>query len=196
MDFRMICQDDIRKGSNMVLRSIEIQLILDLIKKYQEENSGQSLDGLYRQLEHMGHEPSHGYDSFMKFMESAGSYKQGDYSFYYDYGTDRIAMEYLDGELTAKIHNIASRKELENYLEDKGLDNLRFCDACGAPMQSGYTDENSYFDTDLEFYYHMDQLYGEKRWRPEPTREQEWNYEYFDEEHETWRPSLFYWTEW
>lgn len=196
MDFRRICQNGIRERSNVVLRSMEIQFILCLIKKYQEENDSPNLSELYWQLGYRENVLPHGYDLFMNFMESAGSYKQRDYFFCYDYETDRIAMEYLGGKLIPVSHSFASRKELESYLENMGLDNLRFCSVCGAPMQSGYIDEKSYFDTDLEFYNHMNQLYGHKKWRLELTGKEEWDYEYFDEEHETWELSPFYRTEW
>lgn len=135
-------------------------------------------------------------DQFLNFMRKTGSYQLRDYSFCYDLEAGRVLMEYLGGQSSLTDHGYVSQTELEEYLKDNNLDNLRFCSICGAPMQSGYTDEDIYIDTDLEFRGYMNQTYGDGKWRAEPTGGKEWNYEYLDEEPGIWRPSPFYWTEW
>lgn len=88
--------------------------------------------------------------------------------------------------------------EIERTIDRAGFDDVRFCDACGAPMDCGWSDEIglTHFCSEEEFAADMDERYGKGNWRAEPEGGKEWNYEYRDDENSPWQPESSFYTEW
>lgn len=96
------------------------------------------------------------------------------------------------------IHNAVLKSDIDHWIDKKGFDDLRFCTVCGAPMDSGWTDNfgSFYCCSESEFNELMNQEYGEGNWRVEPTGEEEWNYETRKSENDEWIPNDAFYTEW
>lgn len=177
----------------MVLRYAEMEVLIGALKKVIErwgEDSCQKelLAGMIEMAAGLSEK-----NTFMDFMKQAGSYSTRDYCFYYVYEIDAVSVyRMIDGSEVYIADGIKSKEELEERLEKQGFDDLRFCNACGAPMQEGFTDECIYFDTELEFKQHMDRIYDENMWGPGRS----WDGYYAYLEDGQWLESEFYYTEW
>ena len=88
--------------------------------------------------------------------------------------------------------------EIERTISYLGYDDVRFCDACGAPMDSGWSDEGgmTHFCSEDEFAADMNERYGKGNWRAEPEGGKEYCYEYRDDENSPWQPESSFYTEW
>lgn len=101
---------------------------------------------------------------------------------------------------TNKMYQIKREDDLiDIYETDTNLE-VRICNVCGSPMQSGYTCDGGVFYacSDECFKKDMDAQYGEGNWRANETgKENELGgyYEYL-EENGTWQPEPSYYTEW
>lgn len=95
---------------------------------------------------------------------------------------------------TGEATGVKSGEELLDRFES-----VRLCSACGAPMESGFTDETDYWCCYEEFHEAMDAAYGPDGWREAPQTTgycaEDYFYEYKDKDG-TWRPEPSYWTEW
>lgn len=137
-----------------------------------------------------------GDDAFLKFMLLNHEYDTEELRYYYIDDPDSGAFfVHSDARVAVvrKDKNIAyGIKSGDELLET--FDNVRLCSVCGAPMQSGCTDEESYWCCDDEFYAAMDEAYGKGGWRVAPEGS-EHCYEYKDEDG-NWQPEMSYWTSW
>lgn len=78
---------------------------------------------------------------------------------------------------------------------------IRICTYCGAPMETGYTDDDAdFYNCEDCFPKDMDERYGKGNWRTQddcddPNCMGGW-YEYLDKKTGKWKPEPSYYTEW
>lgn len=101
---------------------------------------------------------------------------------------------------TNKMYLVKSEDDfIDIYEQDTKLE-IRICDICGSPMQSGFTDDDGdfYCCSDECFKIDMNERYGEGKWRAtEDGEENEYGgyYEYLNKNNE-WVSEPSYYTEW
>lgn len=143
-------------------------------------------------------------DKFFKFINTAGYYRTKDYHFVMDHCDSCI-------EVTGGVINEYARimdsqglidiidEEIEEWMDNNINNDIRVCSICGAPMQEGYTDENMYIDTDIEFFNYMNSVYGSGNWRSatiEELAERDASYFYREPTSDIWLPTSWYYTDW
>lgn len=108
-------------------------------------------------------------EKFFRYMRLHQSCTVGDYQFI------------SNGDCLVEVTEPSGKTHLIQFMEDavnlmnNGLA-FRICDACGAPMTAGWTNEAGfgYFCSEDEFEKNMDMRYGPENWRPEDSYYTEW----------------------
>ena len=177
-----------------MLKLGHIEMLLDLLIDHPDERAEEIVEELECQKKII---ESDAKEKFMAFMKAAGRYETAAILFEYDYDMDKVDCV-CTLENKSNIHIVAeSAQEVSEYFEEHEIE-VRFCDYCGAPMQDGFTDESGFthFCCYTEFAIDMDSRYGEDNWRPEPTGEKEWCYEYREQHSNVWESEPSFYTEW
>lgn len=135
-------------------------------------------------------------DKFLLFMQKKRIFSCGNYNFRYIDLSEGAYILVINVK-NSRTWNISGLQNMRDLIDDEDLP-LRICDACGSPMDKGYTDEcgTTYFCCDEEFTADMDRRYGKGNWHPEPTGDFEWCYEYRTDEKSPWEPEPSFYTTW
>lgn len=101
---------------------------------------------------------------------------------------------------TKKMYQIKSEYDLMDIYETDTNLEIRICDICGSPMQSGYTDDVGDFHccSDECFEKDMNERYGDGKWRKNKNgmvNSLGGYYEYLNINNR-WVPEPSYYTEW
>lgn len=133
----------------------------------------------------------------------------------FDFMEDKRDYEFYNGKW--KLHNnslelililengsryiIDDESDIQDILERELNQEIRFCDVCGCPMDTGFTDDDAdFYNCEDCFPKDMDERYGKDKWREYSSEDGDCNslggfYEYMNEDGE-WEPEPSYYTEW
>ena len=129
-----------------------------------------------------------------EFMKNKSGYKFLDLFKIYWVNQELFLMLYCND--TTRIFAIEDKDEIQDLVFEYLKKEIRFCDRCGVPMDTGYTDSyGGYYSCTECFPLMMDEQYGSGKWRVcEEENELEGFYEYL--EGDKWIPDSLYYTEW
>lgn len=143
-------------------------------------------------------------DKFFKFINTANYYKTRDYHFVMDICHNVIE---VTGGIIEEYARVMDSQDLLDTIDDEVAEweddnisnDIRFCSICGAPMQEGYTNEEMYIDTDIEFFNYMNSKYGAGNWKSvivEELNECVTRYFYKESTSDNWLPTPWHYTDW
>lgn len=132
--------------------------------------------------------------TIQEFMKDKSGYKFLDLFKIYWVNQELFLMLYCND--TTRIFAVENKDEIQDLVFEYLKKEIRFCDRCGTPMDTGYTDSyGGYYSCTECFSLMMDEQYGSGKWRVcEEENELEGFYEYL--EGDKWMPDGSFYTEW